>query len=334
MKINQKFERELLSQFNGIGFLDYEEVNNELSSFETVADKLDYLKDLKEKYGGQYNTIINSLETEQKDYCLNKIPSVKEIISNKVVSPLEIPESIYVKHFKDGLNDPEFTFWFLKYNANERFQYTINSKDFQSKINSNLKETLLNSDLLEICQEEKRVKKLLLNKELKIIGIHPNSYKYYNEIALLRVLDGNYYKENSTEAITDGLEIHLYFKHMLLKPHLENLLKAKTIQENITYKLKEIKIAFFCLPNKKISEENYLKILNKYSTSRSNKILQKPIVKSNQLTNISENKTADTKHLKALKNAKRLLSGIKNEYAIKNISQLISTFELNYKNFY
>ncbi|MGZ0017668.1 hypothetical protein [Yeosuana sp. AK3] len=97
---------------------------------------------------------------------------------------------------------------------------------------------------------------------------------------------------------------------------------------------KEIKIAYFCLSNEKISKNNYFEILEKYSNSRSDKILQNPIYKSNQLTVITENKTADTKHLNALKNAERLLSGIKDIQALKSINQFISTFENNYKNHY
>ncbi len=116
---------------------------------------------------------------------------------------------------------------------------------------------------------------------------------------------------------------------------LKNSVEPTKDQQVTEYKPKEVKIAYFCL-EQRITEDNYLEILEKYTTSKSKKILQKPFVKSNQLTSSTGDKTANTKHLKSLINAERLLkskrvvtSGIKLKEALKSIKRIISTFESN-----
>jgi len=95
------------------------------------------------------------------------------------------------------------------------------------------------------------------------------------------------------------------------------------------YSIKEVKIAYFCL-GIKITKDNYLTILKKYTNSGSNKILQKQITKTSDLTATRDNRPADTKHLKSLKGAERLLSGINDKSAQNTIKQAISTFESNF----
>jgi|GEM_PF-3351610 len=580
-----KKEIVLLERFKHIGYLDYNFVIKELKKHKTISQRLDFLKIIKQDYYDEYEKIKKTISEEDYFFFLNNSKTVWETIfgNHSLITPIQIQEPVHKYYFKNGLNIPEYTYWFLKYNSDYAFNWYINRKEFKSQVNSNLKETFINAELKQLNDFEERAKELLLNKELDIYKPHRNNYNYNKEVVLLRVLDGNYYKENTTYTIS-GLgsdEVQAYYKHILLKPYLEDLLKGKDddilvskenmhlindefidhirfsisgmnyilngcnqkgiIPENLShdyllknfiiddcikryyfeptqdlmtdeyyeqlinsnfigerctllrpysilicgayhyrksmfYKLsmaismdykingnpvkylsdltsyfqeyakgfeigfnefkekcidpfmieysdkndylfkvfeyltkqiifehswfnnhsgftmyenkeiitnkgfehglkqgyfykawsivfsnnqlfkplfeayykedknykkdnykyapKEIKIAYFCLKNKSITKDNYLEILEEYSESRSDKILQKPIYKSNQLTSISENKTADTKHLKALKNAKRLLSGIKNEVALKSINQVISTFEANYKNHY
>lgn len=96
------------------------------------------------------------------------------------------------------------------------------------------------------------------------------------------------------------------------------------------FQLKEIAIAFFFRKGKTITTSNYRNIIAKYSESTSDKILQTRIGNIRELTELRGNKTADTKHLNSLNNAKRLLEVEKDVDAIDNIIPVISTFESNY----
>ncbi len=112
------------------------------------------------------------------------------------------------------------------------------------------------------------------------------------------------------------------------------LLKNKPQQKDKnTYSLKAVAIAYFCL-GITINEDNYKEILDEHTKFKSNKILQKTIVRTSQLTTLTEDKTADKKHLNTLIDAERLLSGKKNEKATKSIKQFISTFESKFNDFY
>lgn len=97
----------------------------------------------------------------------------------------------------------------------------------------------------QIEELEQKAKNLLLNKELDIYNHHKNNYTYEKEVVLLRILDGNYYKENCTfKAGGWGtLEVQAYYKHILLKPYLQEQLKkkGKKIDENL---LKDIRLNY------------------------------------------------------------------------------------------
>lgn len=122
------------------------------------------------------------------------------------------------------------------------------------------------------------------------------------------------------------------------EPKQSNVLPLKTVKvkdkkDEKNYSQKQIAIAYYIL-GITLNEKNYLGILKKHSKTTSSKILQKLITKNNQLTTLINNKTSDTKHLRDLNEAKRLLSGIKKTNEVKLINGYISTFESNYKNKY
>ena len=80
-----------------------------------------------------------------------------------------------------------------------------------------------------------------------------------------------------------------------------------------------------------ITEKNAMSILEKHSQTKSLKILQKLITKNKQLTSLSESKTVNTKHLNDLKEARRLLSGIKKKTALTDIDRIITAFNTAYQ---
>jgi len=121
----------------------------------------------------------------------------------------------------------------------------------------------------------------------------------------------------------------------LSKPQQSNIINLKTnkLKDNKSFTQRQIAIAYYIL-GITLNEKNYLEILKKHSETTSSKILQKLIIKPKQLTILSNNKTTDTKHLRDLNEAKRLLSGIKKTNEVKLINGYINTFESNYKNEY
>jgi len=121
--------------------------------------------------------------------------------------------------------------------------------------------------------------------------------------------------------------------------HFRNNSKIKTEQlkrspKINSYSIKQIAIAYSIM-NILITSENAETILKEHSKFTSaSKLLQKRINKVSELSKISENKTADTKHLKDLQAAKRLMSGMKNKNAINDIDRVIAAFTTAYKNKY
>lgn len=94
---------------------------------------------------------------------------------------------------------------------------------------------------------------------------------------------------------------------------------------------RQIAIACFFL-GIQLTKENGREILKKYGDSTSvQKLLSKRISKASELALLSESKTRDTKHLKDLEAAKRLISGKKDRKAIKDINAVIAAFQQNYK---
>ncbi|MFT5213417.1 MAG: hypothetical protein ACI9WV_001139 [Patiriisocius sp.] len=147
----------------------------------------------------------------------------------------------------------------------------------------------------------------------------------------------------------DEIQLELYFKKIIAfierftEEHRKlelNQSKTLSILDKQTkkgaknnYSQKQVAIAYFFL-DIPINEGTYLEIITKYTTTTSNKILQKLITKNSQLTTVTGNKTSDTKHKTDLIKVKGLLSGIKNEKALDDLNEVITTFQDNYDKYY
>ena len=120
-----------------------------------------------------------------------------------------------------------------------------------------------------------------------------------------------------------------------LKHHLQ---KIKTVNSNNPddpkgYSLRQVCIAYHFMGG--INEENAAKLLKTHTRYESvAKLLAKRVKKPSDLTQLSENKTADKKKLKDLQAAKRLMSGKKNKEALKHITHAITQFQTAFKNHY
>ena len=155
--------------------------------------------------------------------------------------------------------------------------------------------------------------------------LHSDDLNYIYKLEFIKDLHEQIYKSNKIQ------RQFMFFKDFA-KNHIEKT-KIQKPTSNKSYTQKQVTIAYFAM-SKTITKENYKSILEKHTETSSDKILQKLIVKSSDLTSLTENKTADTKQLNNLKEAKRLLSGIKDQKASKVLDDYITTFTNKYDNFY
>jgi hypothetical protein len=97
----------------------------------------------------------------------------------------------------------------------------------------------------------------------------------------------------------------------------------------LKYSLKQIAIAYFVM-NIPLDEESGKKALDEHSDFKSvEKLLQKRFTNSIELTRPTGNGSSNTKHLKDLEAAERLVSGKKNKSAVNSMHTIIATFKAN-----
>jgi hypothetical protein len=238
--------KNILNKFNHIGFLDYKEVKKALLINETITNKLDYLKKIKENYFDKYLTVFLSLNEKKQRF---QSDILKSIFGNyELWSSLQIQEPIYDEFFRDLENqDTEYQYWFMRFSAEEKFKAKLNSedyKDMQASKNSNL---LIIAELKEITDVEDKAYQIraemgatafneygkgfgyLLDFE-KIVNGEVDAWTYSSEhikyLEVLRIIGEVHYKKHFVpEGNIGDLQAENYFKYILYKEHLEELLK-------------------------------------------------------------------------------------------------------------
>lgn len=235
-------QQEIMVKIKDIGKLDFKTVDKKIALYDSVDKKLDHLKTQKERYYDRFQFLKESLTGRQYEFFIANHSSFWEYVFGnfELLTPLSIQSPVFRKHFSDPLNNPVFTYWFLKYNAEQLFNRFISSVSFQNKIQSNLSIRYINAELKELQLKEAKAFELLHNKELDIYAYHKNNYRYSDELELLRILDGNYYKYNTVPTISSlgGPEVQAYFKHLLLKPYLQELLEKVSLNDEHNKELK------------------------------------------------------------------------------------------------
>jgi hypothetical protein len=114
------------------------------------------------------------------------------------------------------------------------------------------------------------------------------------------------------------------------KSSLKN--RDKVIDTDKSYSHKQITIAYY-LMGIQIDASNANEILKEHSELRSTgKLLQKRVTNNSELSKLTGNKSADTKHLKDLEAAERLVSGKNNKTALSSIKAIITAFKSNRSN--
>lgn len=115
----------------------------------------------------------------------------------------------------------------------------------------------------------------------------------------------------------------------LSQPQQIKKINSKNSKELNNFSYKPIAIAY-CILGVYLTAENAEGILKLHSKFRSvNTLLKNRIEKPSVLTKSQGGKTANTKHLMALNEAKRLLKGMNKKVAVKTLSSTIIAFQVN-----
>ena len=245
--------KNILNKFKDIGFVDYKQVKKEILKLDTITDKLDYLKEIKENYYDKYLPIFFSLTTEEQ-------VSQKKILesifgTHSLWDSLKIQKTIYDEFFRELLNnDAEYNYWFIKFDAKQKLQAAINSSEYLQMTASNESSNNIKAELKVITDLQEKARQLspiIYNDNIKAekysfcyekSTTEKPKWNIDNEetelIQIIRILSGNFYKNNIANRNSHGFFSEIYFKHILYKEHLEELLgiKIKIIGSNGTKK--------------------------------------------------------------------------------------------------
>lgn len=217
----------------------------------------------------------------------------------------------------------------------QRQQFDLMHRYFERSIGIDDKKELIESELA--LQPAKSILSQFVYREIYQLMVYQ---KIYNTTKLSDLI---YADLNSTPfvinlkpavryaPILDSISQSVRKRYInFLKGELRKGDKTNLKEKKKTFFLRDIAIAYYLI-GITIDANNALEITGRHSKYKSDKILQKRVAKTNQLTDLSGNKAADTKHLKSLKRAKQLMSGIKkyqaNPKQIKDIDPIITAFQ-------
>lgn len=199
-------------------------LNIEIDKNLSIYEKLDCWKSIIDKHFNepltkQFGEYESTPEQEQA----KKKLLIKLFGTNyRLISPLLIPEHIYNEHFENGLNEPEFTYWFLKYNAHSWFEVEIKRKRLNEKLKTPLAENFIKAELKKLNDCEQKAEDLL-NKEVIDIYKEYSYSEYAKEIEYLRIKAGHYKTRSLPDVHTTGnTTVVTYAEHVYLKNFLES----------------------------------------------------------------------------------------------------------------
>jgi hypothetical protein len=218
------------------GLLDKENeaiwnLNEELLLMSDIVEKLDHWK---RKYLDHFTPLQRFVNSDGTATQIRKSPysksNLKEIIFNEfncdeLYSPAMIPSIVYQIHFKDGLQNPKFTYWFLKFNAKLWAEEYYFAK-FLEKEKSPIAIEFAKSELRELTDLEEKATEKLLRKELDIYSTpESNSQNYSLE---LKRIESNYYYSrvlNNPHMMGGDSTVNIFAKHIFFKSYLKELIE-------------------------------------------------------------------------------------------------------------
>lgn len=174
------------------------------------------------------DNILSKLNTRERlDYLVKTRDSFdKALLKLLPISPIGIPEPIYEKYFSKGLQDPEFTFWFLKFEANIYFEMLIEQDSWEDTLKGALALQQIKAELASIQDFETKAGKLLAEGKIDIRPQANRSYANHEEQEYCRIADGYYERHPLADVHSIGNPaVRLYARHILLKEFLEDQLK-------------------------------------------------------------------------------------------------------------
>lgn len=187
---------------NNMKDFNIETIKAEMKKQLTVTDKLDYWLSIKERY-------------------IDNGENLEELFGKGLhrYSPIEIPKTIYDEHFKNSLDDPEFTHWMLKYEAETYFNLQLKYLEKNYSEPEILGDYIL-SELKQLNDFEAKATKLFIEKAFNIYSVELLK-EYWREKELKRI-QAKYYESHPD---VHPETVILYAEHILYKKYLENKLK-------------------------------------------------------------------------------------------------------------
>lgn len=205
-------------------------IQTELRQKKTISGKLNYWHEIIVKY---IDEPIAKIQNEGKSVNeVDRYKLISKLFTNACWMPFfPIPKTIYVEHFEGVINEPEFTFWFLKYNAKINCKVLIDS--LHEPLDSPVAIIYIQEELKKIKKNEKEAKGLLKDGKVNIYDYNFNS-EYHESIELLRIKADYYIKHQLSNALSTSNEtIELYAKYVYFKHFLKTKLKEfKTTNKN------------------------------------------------------------------------------------------------------
>ncbi len=220
----------------------------------------------------------------------------KQTSSSQVDGSFEIKKSLFITenlfkiYFSEYINNPEFTFWILKFYAKIRFDEYTTDRDWLDKLKKPKKEYYVRAELKKILDIEKSADRKILDGKINVYKKYSEEGTLYfktnkdiPEIETHRVRN-NYYENHVTE---DSCEIYrspgieAYFKHKLLKTYLKSLLKDINEQNKISPDNILTRESLLNEPNNLIPEVTIPEVLNHFevltkTTNRKDKFYLTP----------------------------------------------------------
>ena len=207
------------------------EIYKKLNALDSITEKLNCLSDyhlqVHGKYRAQNNRIIEGL-----------IPIYKLV------------DKFKQKHFPNT-NDPEFTFWFLNYNAQHYFKTHILTGNLVRRLNSTVGKDEATIEFKKIEKAEKLAHTLVIDNDIDTDSKYKDQKGYlylmnpkdlpqpeYQTKEIRRVLNG-YYESNPTEhsyTVIKSPEVKVYAKHVIFKNYLLKNQSFEDAQNNKSFK--------------------------------------------------------------------------------------------------
>ena len=196
----------------------------ELGTMQTATERLNfwlnnYYRPLYDRFDFSFTKMIKDVIDYQN--------SLKYGDSYVLITNVSMPQIIFDKFFEKDINTAEYSFWFLKFNANIAFECLLVRDNWEEKLKSKMRLECIEKELNRLQKEEEKADGLFRNGDIEDIY---NNYslreynteynKYQKEIELLRLKIG-YYETYKIESMASTMLLDLYARHIYLKDYLQ-----------------------------------------------------------------------------------------------------------------